>query len=734
MMNNGITTLPSVVQRRWLPALAVFVSTIAGGILYTTTTPRLYETKSRILLDDRSVSVSELGNALTKPPENVAGGPSPVATQAELVRSQRLLQKAVDQLLSSGVIPTAERDAWKAKLTPEAINKNLTVTIIPATNILQLTYRSSDPDISYRLLNVISGTMVQDNAEFIRQKASSVRLFLERNVPLQQAKLEAAEAAENQYRQNSGIVSADEQTRKLVESVANLSDQERGLIAQLREAQVRENSLRQITDVTTLQNAYAAVRIGQDTELKQLREQLANLEAKVIEESSRLGDQHPDLLALIEQRDASRQLYNQKVAQLLTPKQSRPPNSLVASDTLSQELISKLIVGEVERHALNQHLAVIQSERGRLQSLLSQFPIRLQPLANLVRQREEAAATLKLLQSKLEEARIAEAQMVSNLRVIELAQKPDSAKWPSRSVVLVLAATFGVVFSTIVVLLLELTDYTLHDANEAEGLLQVPLLGEVPDLPITGLQPEASERFLDVTTLVEPYRMLLNTLEIRGQNRVQKVLLSSTSSGEGTSTVAAHLAAVSALLFRKTLLIDANPWQPNQYHLFRLPQQPGLAEVIQGKRALQDAVQTTSIENLFVLASGQTTTRPAQVLESGSMQDLLVEASQHFDLIIVDAASFSTSSDVLTLGGHCDGFLLVTRPGLTSKHRLKQLATTLTRNHLPIMGFISNQASSSAITPSYDPPSPWQPHTPSSTVSPQPGSLRKLAIMLRSMI
>ncbi|MEO1377055.1 MAG: chain-length determining protein, partial [Cyanobacteria bacterium J06635_10] len=73
--------------------------------------------------------------------------------------------------------------------------------------------------------------------------------FLEnKQLPTVRAKLQQAEAAENQYRRASGIVAFDEQTESLVENLAELENQERTLTALLVQSRSQEASLRQVTD------------------------------------------------------------------------------------------------------------------------------------------------------------------------------------------------------------------------------------------------------------------------------------------------------------------------------------------------------------------------------------------------------------------------------------------------------------------------------------------------------
>lgn len=65
VMEKSISSLPLVLKRRWLPALVTFAAVIGASVAYLTFTPRLYQASTRLMLDDRRVSLSDLGRDLS---------------------------------------------------------------------------------------------------------------------------------------------------------------------------------------------------------------------------------------------------------------------------------------------------------------------------------------------------------------------------------------------------------------------------------------------------------------------------------------------------------------------------------------------------------------------------------------------------------------------------------------------------------------------------------------------
>ncbi|BAY77787.1 lipopolysaccharide biosynthesis [Nostoc linckia NIES-25] len=679
-MEKSISSLVVVLKRRSWPAVATFVAVIGGAVAYLVFAPSLYRASAQLILDDRRVSVSELGRDLTQVSAGVPGGPSPLAEQAELVKSVPILERSLAK-----VFPVSQ-----SKLTTKKFSKGLRVKIVPATNILVINYQAQDPILAANLVNAVSQTMVEESAEQIRKEAANVRKFLEKEVPLARRRLEQAEVVENKYKQATGLISFADQSKSLVDSLATLEDQEGALFAQLQETRSRDASLREITTTKSLGNAYASIRGGQDEQLQKLRTKLADLQTQIATTRLRFTENHPSLILLLQQQQALNALYNRELASL-APGDRAISRNHVASDPLSQDLTSQLIGNQIESLALENKLKVVQSLKANLQARLAQLPIQQQPLTVLTRQQEEAAASLKLLQSKLEEARIAEAQLVGNIRIIEEAKPPTSPSFPKPALVLAVAIVVGSVCAVGVVLLLEATDNTIHDTSEAEEILtKIPMLGTLPSLPTRALNLEAAQGFLDDIALVEPYRMLLKTLEFRSSKKLRSIVISSTKSGEGKSLVVSHLAAVCAMLSRRTLIIDADLHRPMQHKLFNLPAKPGLSDAIAEQRSLLDVVQIGDIENLSLLTSGESHPRPSQLLESEGMKSLIADATENYDFVIIDTPPLSVSADAATLGRYTNGIVMITRPSFTLKDFLKKAVSELTQNRIPILGVVVN--------------------------------------------
>ncbi|MGB5709995.1 MAG: polysaccharide biosynthesis tyrosine autokinase [Waterburya sp.] len=608
----------------------------------------------------------------TKTPGKTA---DPVATQAELVKSNKVLERALKNFEKDTEIPDIELP------TIRELRRNIDVEILPATNILRLVYHYPDPQIAAELLNSIAKSAVKENIRTNQSQASTLREFLEAKITEQQSRLQRAEIAESEYRQTQGLVNFEAQSKSLVNSLTKLQNEELDLSGQLQRVTTKREMLKQAAGMDNIDKAHAALRLSEDKQLLKLRSQLEELEAEINRRRSYLTDNAPELQTLLSEQKNLRASIDKKA----------PLSNSASSNPYSRDLISQYVSIQIEHKTLENRLKTVKAEKNNLQTQVAQLPAYQKSLAKLIRRQETVEASLKLLQSKLEEAKIAETQSSSTTRIVSDAEINTIPVSPKPAVVLVLGTAAGILISIGAVFCLGLIDDNGDDAADAKETLNLPILGVLPNLTtcITGA-PDLY-RFLDDSTLVEPYRALLKTLESSSNGKTPSVVISSIVSGEGKSSVALHLSAVAAMLSRRTLIIDADLRQPMQHELLDVSPYPGLTEVLENPKIFLSVARTTMINNLSVITHGQLNNRPAASIESKSMEILLEAVEQFYDLVIIDASSTSICADAGTLSELTDGLVLTVRPNFISKEMIMREIAKLKESNVSILGVVINE-------------------------------------------
>jgi protein-tyrosine kinase len=160
-------------------------------------------------------------------------------------------------------------------------------------------------------------------------------------------------------------------------------------------------------------------------------------------------------------------------------------------------------------------------------------------------------------------------------------------------------------------------------------------------------------------------------------------------SGDGCSTLAANLALVFAQLGERTLLIDTNMRNPAQYGLFGLDAHEGLAEVLNGRIAVDESLHRIAhFENLYVLPAGAPPPNPQELLSRLAFTELLEELSARFDVMLLDTPPLLDFADAQIVSARTGACLLGTRRHSTTFSDIGRVKSILTPNITTILGAV----------------------------------------------
>ncbi|WP_404427705.1 CpsD/CapB family tyrosine-protein kinase [Ureibacillus chungkukjangi] len=189
----------------------------------------------------------------------------------------------------------------------------------------------------------------------------------------------------------------------------------------------------------------------------------------------------------------------------------------------------------------------------------------------------------------------------------------------------------------------------------------------------------------------EQYRTIRTNINFSMPDRDFKtILVTSAGPGEGKSTSSANLAGIYAQEGKRIILVDADMRKPTTHYTFKLTNSYGLSGVLTRQCELNDAIQKTDIEGLFVLPSGAIPPNPAELLDSNRMNQLISELQEQFDLIIFDTPPVLSVTDSQILSNKCDATILVINSGFTPKETAVKAKETLIQSKANVIGVILN--------------------------------------------
>lgn len=189
----------------------------------------------------------------------------------------------------------------------------------------------------------------------------------------------------------------------------------------------------------------------------------------------------------------------------------------------------------------------------------------------------------------------------------------------------------------------------------------------------------------------EQFRTLRTNINFSMPDQELKTLLfTSASPGEGKSTVAANTAVVFAQEGKRVLLVDADMRKPTVHYTFHMTNTLGLSNLLTRQATVSDVVKVSNIDNLHVITCGPIPPNPAELLGSKTMDKVIEELKEHFDIIIFDAPPVLSVTDGQILSNKCEGTILVMSAGETEKEAIVKAKDALVSSQANIIGTVLN--------------------------------------------
>jgi capsular exopolysaccharide synthesis family protein len=287
-------------------------------------------------------------------------------------------------------------------------------------------------------------------------------------------------------------------------------------------------------------------------------------------------------------------------------------------------------------------------------------------------------------------ASLQEAQQ-PDAKVIAAATMPDEPINPRRKLTFGVALLGALLVGSLAALGLERLDNTISSADQLRHL-GLSALGALPTIPAARDRRRAPDRhFLDDPT--GPFAQAVAALRkelVRANvmTRRTSVLLVSALANEGTTTTALSLARAHARAGGRALLIDCDLRSPRLHELTGAANQHGLTDILLGRRALDQVLHLDERSGALLVTTGPSAPDPNQLLASEAMRQLLRQAAEHYDLVILDGPPVLGGQDACMLARMADCAALVARWGSTRRQDVAVAATRLIETGADMAGLV----------------------------------------------
>jgi tyrosine-protein kinase Etk/Wzc len=316
-----------------------------------------------------------------------------------------------------------------------------------------------------------------------------------------------------------------------------------------------------------------------------------------------------------------------------------------------------------------------------------------------LRRRVTLAETLyTTLQQRYEEARLAEASTIPDVRILDAAAVPQQ---PVKNTAprMILVALFGSLgLAAVAAVLLDRADPRVRYPEQVSRDMGLPILGALPHLssPRNGGTGAGRTRE-DVAQLVEALRgVCLNLVHAYGSAGPMLVTITSPGPGEGKSFLSANLAHSFAEGGHRTLLVDADIRRGVLHRRLAARRRPGLTDCLRGEVSFEAIVQETAYPLLTLIGCGTRVHNAPELLSSPAMARLIHRARSVYDVILMDSPPLAGGVDPFVLGTLTGNLLMVLRTGQSHREMAGAKLEMLRRLPVRLLGAVLNDVPANA--------------------------------------
>jgi len=678
----------AIVVKHWKAATAAAILVVAAMMYQTYTTVALYRAQARIQIDEEQTTAQ----TDFKEPYVAYSDPEPYyQTQYKILQGRDLALRAVRHL-KLGTVPEFNGEgakprvlaqvlsAVKAKITApfrsdrgnvrtvraatenqqaDAFLDRVGVNPVRGSRLVDVFFVSADPEFAAKAVNVLADEYVNQNLEFRLQNTDKTLQWLTQEVAKQQNVVQASERMLAEYRENQNALSLEDRQNIIVSRLNQVNE----VSSKARTSRIQKEAL--YNQVIAAKDRESLTTIAANPFVQQLKARIVELERDRLRLAERYGDKHPDLLRVTSQiHDAERQ-RDEEIDKSVAAIKADYQAALEEEKQLNSDLeAQKVQATDLNRKSIDYSVLQREAESNRqvYESLL---------------QREK-------------ELRVVSNSRANNVRLIDRAQMPASPFTPNTRRAWLMALLFGLGMGIAAAFAIDYLDDTVKTPEDVAWRLHLNFLGLVPKVHgerhplLSGPVPH---------DFGEAFRALRTALVASsGTDATHLVAITSTQPLEGKTTTAANIALALAIGGARVLLIDADMRRPSVHKAMRLPNDRGLAELLNGKARMREVVQRCGEPNLLVIPAGSTPSNPSELLGSNRMRAFLQQlATGPFDWVIIDTPPVLAVTDAVIVAPLVHSVTFVIGAEMTRWRLAERAIETLQAGHPKTIAAVLNR-------------------------------------------
>jgi chain length determinant protein EpsF len=469
--------------------IGIFVLGIAIAGIVTYLTPKKYTAFTSLSFELQGENPFADARGLS-----MRNGMTYIATQMDIIRSVNVAQKVVDSLTQNEkdhLIASLEADYSKIEKMRDAIfgpirslfrgdidrvpegkadgsddlqipspynwvaqslGKNLIVKPMFGSNIVTISYASTNPKIAALIANKFAEAYIVANLQMIINPAQKTKVWFNEQLKSLRDNLQNAQSQLTAYQQKEGIVATDERIDTESRRLQELSSQLVAAQQETRNAVTQQQQLKEVLAGSASLMTFP--KVFTNPVIQTIKTDIRTLEGRLVELSSRLGENHPAYKRVREELKAAHGRLDREI-------------KLIAEGINNDAELAKGRTRDLakELEAQKQLVLDLKYEYGRI--------------AILAREVESDQATYNTALDELNQASMRSMVNQTNISIVDPASVPRVHSSPRVMTNLVLGGLGGLLIGVGVTIFMSILVRRVHSKEDIIVEVGVPLLGQL---------------------------------------------------------------------------------------------------------------------------------------------------------------------------------------------------------------------------------------------------------------
>jgi len=515
------------------------------------------------------------------------------------------------------------------------LRKNFEVVNLPRSDVLKLSFVSSNPKISQLALKNIINSYQRYEIDSKIQITNYANTKITERLKDLTKQMDVADTNLAKYKRENDLVDTGNVKELKIKEIQSISNR---ILEAKEKYQQQQNDLLAIKVADGDVDALLAIEdLSNRDEISNIKNNLSANESNIQSLKLIYTDKHPKLFQANEQNE-SLQSQLKKILDETIQKKAFELSNLNNFINLTNEELNK---------AKNDLRLIEEKEAGMMK---------------FVREVESSRKLYETFLQRVKETNEAQNLQVSKMKIIEtptLAKSPFFPK-PNQNFLLAFLISFVAFFSLIYYREINSSVISSPETIENIGLNQIGILPKVEELKkgyhILQMFVEDPE-----SNFSESIRSIRATIESKFKKN-SSYLVTSSNPAEGKTTFAFNL-ALSLEKSNKVLFIEADIRRPSVLNGFYKFDKviPGLGEIISADAELRDCILKVPGTELSIITSGEKRFDMSDIVNKEQIKKFFDLLKMEYDYLIVDSPPVQPVSDTLILAQASDYNLFVIR-------------------------------------------------------------------------